>query len=209
MKKLWLIAATMIALIALAAPIKIVAADEDFVEFAANDEDVFLDEGDSDFSAMAPDAGGSADAGTPPKDEAPMPPSNADADVMTPEPADGGSPAFAAPSEDSSGEDASMPAAKPEKKAKKAKKTAAAEPKKAKKAKPAAVAKKSKKSSGGGMFVVTRDSCPMMREPASEGEPMITVKPSKKIWVEKVDEQWVRGFNKAGEPGYISKDCVD
>ena len=207
MKKIWLTAATTIALLAFAAPIIVVATDEDFVEFAANDEDMFLDEGDADFSTMQPDTGSApTTADAPPANEAPMPPSNADADdVMSPEPAGGGSPAFAEPSNEApAGDDSGMPEEKPAKKAKKAKKPVAkAEPKKK-------APKAAKKSAGGaGMFVVTKDACPMMREPASEGEPMITVKPSKKIWVESVDDQWVRGFNKAGEGGYISRDCVE
>ena len=204
MKKIWLTAATSIALLAFAAPIIVVATDEDFVEFAANDEDMFLDEGDADFSTMQPASGTEpTTADAPPANEAPMPPSNADADdVMSPEPAGGGSPAFAEPSNEAPTDEG---APEPTKKAKKAKKPVAkAEPKK--KA-PKAAAKKAK--GGAGMFVVTKDACPMMREPASESEPMITVKPSKKIWVESVDDQWVRGFNKAGEGGYISRDCVE
>jgi hypothetical protein len=62
---------------------------------------------------------------------------------------------------------------------------------------------------GGGMFVVTKSACPMTREPASDSAQMIVVKPSHKIWVENVDPNWVKGFNKAGEAGYISRDCVN
>ena len=58
-----------------------------------------------------------------------------------------------------------------------------------------------------GMFANTKENCPMLREPASESEKMITVKADRKIWVEEVDGSWVRAFNKAGEPGYVSKDC--
>jgi hypothetical protein len=49
----------------------------------------------------------------------------------------------------------------------------------------------------------------MTREPASDSAQMIVVKPSHKIWVENVDPNWVKGFNKAGEAGYISRDCVN
>ena len=58
-----------------------------------------------------------------------------------------------------------------------------------------------------GMFANTKQACPMLREPASESAKMITVKADRKIWVEEVDGSWVRAFNKAGEPGYVSKDC--
>jgi hypothetical protein len=68
------------------------------------------------------------------------------------------------------------------------------------------VAKAGTKSSG--KFVVTKSECKMMRSPASEGEPMIVVKAEKKIWVENVDQKWVKGFNKAGDAGFIAKDCV-
>jgi hypothetical protein len=68
------------------------------------------------------------------------------------------------------------------------------------------VAKAGSKSSG--KFVVTKSECKMMRSPASEGEPMIVVKAEKKIWVENVDQNWVKGFNKAGDAGFIAKDCV-
>lgn len=65
-----------------------------------------------------------------------------------------------------------------------------------------------RKKSAAGIYVTTQGPCPMTREPASESEAMLTVKAAKKIWVEEVDEKWVRGFNKAGEPGYISRECV-
>ena len=68
---------------------------------------------------------------------------------------------------------------------------------------------KSAKGAAGGQFVVTKNACPMMRSPASEGEPMLVIKSEKKIWVEKVDGNWVKGFNKAGEGGFIQKDCVN
>ena len=59
-----------------------------------------------------------------------------------------------------------------------------------------------------GIYVVTNGPCTMNRAPASESEAMITVKPSKKIWVQEVDDKWLRAFNKAGEAGYIARDCV-
>ncbi len=72
----------------------------------------------------------------------------------------------------------------------------------------AKVAHKAKSKKADGMFVVTQGPCKMSREPASDSEAIITVKASRKIWVENVDDSWVKGFNKAGTPGYISRDCV-
>jgi hypothetical protein len=84
----------------------------------------------------------------------------------------------------------------------------AATPKK--EAKKAKVAKASKKSSGAkGKFANTKTECPLLREPASESETMVTVKAPRKIWVEEVDASWVRAFNKAGEPGYVSTECFE
>jgi hypothetical protein len=63
-------------------------------------------------------------------------------------------------------------------------------------------------SVGKGRFMTTTDSCPLLREPAS-AEQMTVVKGERKIWVEEVDESWVRAFNKSGEPGYISRECFN
>jgi hypothetical protein len=65
------------------------------------------------------------------------------------------------------------------------------------------------KKYAGGTFLTTAEKCPMMRGPASEGEPMIVVKPSRKIWVEEVDGTWVKAYNKKGEPGYLNRDCFN
>lgn len=70
-----------------------------------------------------------------------------------------------------------------------------------------AVAKSGKKAAGS--FVTTREACPMLREPASEAPKLSTTGTNKKIWVEDVDQEWVRAFNKAGEAGYIKRDCVE
>lgn len=79
-----------------------------------------------------------------------------------------------------------------------------------KKAKKTTQAKKTAKSSSGkGGFKVTTSDCPMMRKPASEGSPMITVKATRKVWVEEIDQNWVRGFNKAGKPGYLNRSCFE
>jgi hypothetical protein len=84
----------------------------------------------------------------------------------------------------------------------------AAPPKKQAKQAKAPAKKKSAMKLAQGVFVTTKEPCPMTREPASESAQMITVKAQKRIWVEEVDESWVRAFNKAGEPGYISRECV-
>jgi hypothetical protein len=68
-------------------------------------------------------------------------------------------------------------------------------------------AKKHYDKYAGGAYMTTTDSCPMMRGPASVGAPMVVVKPAKKIWIEESDPAWVKAYNKAGEPGYLSKDC--
>lgn len=68
---------------------------------------------------------------------------------------------------------------------------------------------KSAKKRDPGIFVTTKEACPAKRAPASEAEPVFSVKAARKIWVEQVDEKWVRAYNKAGEPGYVSRDCVD
>ena len=67
--------------------------------------------------------------------------------------------------------------------------------------------KKASSKVAAGKFLMTKDSCEMHREPASESAKMITVKASRKIWTEDVDSNWVRAYNKTGEPGFISKDC--
>jgi len=80
---------------------------------------------------------------------------------------------------------------------------------KPKKPKPVAEKKTRTKSTGAGLFVRTKEPCPMLREPASDSPAMLTVKASRKIWVQEVDEDWVRAFNKAGEPGYLQRDCLE
>lgn len=162
--------------------------------YAAGD-DVFMDEGNGDFDSMpAP----------PPQAEEKAPIASAPVATKAPEPRE------ALPTDSSQDqipqltdeaaqpstpETAPAPAPTPTKvkKAKKAAKTADASP--------APVAAK-------GQFVTTKDACPMMRSPASTGETMITVKAARKIWVEDAGEGYYKAWNKAGEPGYVSKDCV-
>jgi len=168
--------------------------------FAEGASDVFMDEGDGDFDSMpAPPAPPQADA--PPKKEdavvqkAPEPrPAVKQEDPMDAMPmlSDESAQPAATPAPT---EDPAQPAdAKPKKEKKPAKK------------------KKATASADGtavkGQFVTTKDACPMMRSPASTGETMLTVKAQKKIWVEDAGDGWVKAFNKAGEPGYVSKECV-
>jgi len=105
---------------------------------------------------------------------------------------------------------APAPAVKPAPAKPAKKKAATAE---SEKIKPAADKKSRKPASvsqvGVGHFVRTKDACPMLRQPASDSEEMLTVKPAKKIWVEDVDANWVKAFNKEGEPGFIQKDCLE
>lgn len=75
--------------------------------------------------------------------------------------------------------------------------------------KPASAPKPRQKPSGAGIYVRTKEACPMLRQPASESPTMLTVKASRKLWVEEVNEDWVRAYNKAGEPGYIQRDCLE
>jgi len=169
---------------------------------AAGADDVFLDEGDGDFDSLpapppapapaaAPEplAPSAAAEPPPPAPDVPKPDPAISEDLFATDPAPVSEPA--------------APAAEPEPVKK-------AEKKPAKKAsKQASKSKKSKGSASGGHFVKTKDSCPMLREPASTSEQMIVVKPARKIWVEEVDGTWVRAFNKAGDPGYINRDCVE
>lgn len=175
--------------------------------YAAGD-DVFMDEGDGDFDAMP----------APPKENAPHHEETAVPKVAAPQPAmntedavheeipqltDDSSAAQPAPAPT---EEVAKPATdvkpKADKKKKKAKeKTAQVETPAPTEAAAAPVAAK-------GQFVTTKDACPMMRSPASTGETMLTVKASKKIWVEDAGDGYWRAFNKAGEPGYVAKDCV-
>ena len=60
---------------------------------------------------------------------------------------------------------------------------------------------------GKGHFVYTTGECPLLRKPASE-DSLGQTRTARKIWVEDVDSKWVRGYNKAGEPAYISRDCI-
>lgn len=58
-----------------------------------------------------------------------------------------------------------------------------------------------------GRFETTKEACPMLREPASGGSQMLVVRESRKIWVEEVDQNWVRAFDRHGDAGYLSRDC--
>jgi cytoskeletal protein RodZ len=175
--------------------------------FAA--DDVFMDEGDGDFDSMpaqapAPVAQVPAKENTAvPKIAAPRPaaPELDSSDQIPLLTDDSSQPAATpAPTEDPSAPAAAEPKAK---KASKKKKAAA------KKAAATASSDERPAAKSAGSFVTTKEACPMMRSPASTGETMLTVKASKKIWVEDAGEGWVKAYNKAGEPGYVSKECVN
>lgn len=165
--------------------------------YAAGNDDVFMDEGDGDFG-QAPVASEPASA----------PAAQADANIVDtpaipPLVDDQLESTSSAPTEDPAAPAAVTPKEKKSKKKsskKKSDKVAVVDSVPAAPA-PAPVAAK-------GSFVTTKEACPMMRTPASTGETMLTVKASKKIWVEQAGDGWVKGWNKAGEPGYISKECV-
>jgi hypothetical protein len=167
------------------------------------DDDVFLDEGDGGFDTMAPSNSG----GEPTLADDPFA-----AEMAPPKAAPKAAPKPAAP----------VPA-KPVVAAKPAApapvvKPVAAQPKPEPQAphdeivsaSAEPVASKEKKhydKYAGGSYMTTTDACPMMRGPASVGAPMVVVKPAKKVWVEESDPSWVKAYNKAGEPGYLSKEC--
>ncbi len=157
------------------------------------DDDVFLDEGNGDFDQMpiAPEQPAVAE-----QPQAAPAPEAAPAEPM---------PMLAEEPESMPGMETPAVAETPKKKAKKEKVARQEEPP------PAPRAKKTAKKSvaAAGQFVVTKDSCPMMRSPASTSETMLTVKPARKIWVEDAGQGWVKGWNKAGEEGFIAKDCVE
>lgn len=164
----------------------------DRVEAQDSLDDVFLDEGDADFDTM------------------PIPPTDKSAaEIEVPQQAPVSSPAAAQvfdeleePHTDDAGfpavgqeeEVAPAPAPKPVKKA-------------VKKKTPKPKRKKASISNSPGRFMVTISDCPMLREPGAEGELMLTVRSSRKIWTEEVDPSWVRAYNKSGEAGYLSRDC--
>ena len=166
--------------LALAVTISLLATTVTFVptHAFAEDEDVFIDEGDGDFDVM------------------PIPP---------PEQAAQEKPA---PKKEAKKAVVQAPAETDEELADEAAQVAREEvpppPQKAKKV----AAKKAAPAGGKGLFVRTTDSCPMFRSPASEGEQMFVVKASKKIWVERAGDGWYNGWDKNGNEGYISADCA-
>lgn len=162
------------------------------VQASSKVDDVFMDEGDGDFD-MFP--------------VAPIAPSTPPVQVKAPE-------EKLEPSEEISLEPS--PHAKPAASAAPAPETTkrAKQVKQEKKKRPVAVKPKATKSrqpasADPGVYLRTRDACPMRREPASESAEMLMVKAARKLWVQEVDGSWVRAFNKAGEPGYIHRDCFE
>jgi outer membrane biosynthesis protein TonB len=180
--------------------------------FASGSDDVFMDEGDGDFdSAPAPPvaqveqkikkenvavqkAPEPRPASEPLESTDEIPVLTDDASAVTP-----------APTEDPAQPTAAQPKEKKAKKKKPSKKSAVSA---SNDETPAVPSEEPTHKAHGGSFVTTKDACPMMRSPASTGETMLTVKASKKIWVEDAGDGWVKAYNKSGEAGYVSKDCV-
>ncbi|RYZ68791.1 MAG: hypothetical protein EOP05_15830 [Proteobacteria bacterium] len=166
------------------------------------DDDVFLDEGNGDFDQMP--------ISQPVAEEPAAAPAQAPSEPMPMLTEEAGQEPSQMPGMDSA---PVQEPAKPVKKAKKEKVAKVEEAPVEQTEAPAPKAKKTaKKASGagaGGKFVTTKEACPMMRSPASTAETMLTVKPARKIWVEKAGDGWVKGWNKAGEEGFISTDCVE
>ena len=169
--------------------------------------DVFMDEGDGDFDAVPSAKKAPKIAAEPVHEAAPVAVPAGIADIVdTPEAPllvdDQAAPAAKSPTDDPAAPAAAVP------REKKAKKKSPKKRKAEKTAANTAANTDDAPSATGGSFVVTKEACPMMRTPASTGEPMLTVKPSKKIWVEQAGDGWVKGWSKSGEAGYIAKDCV-
>jgi|GEM_PF-2931566 len=57
-----------------------------------------------------------------------------------------------------------------------------------------------------GMYDFGED-CQMREDPAANGTPAGMVRAGKKLWVEPVDNNWLRVYKKAG-PVFISRDCL-
>jgi hypothetical protein len=156
---------------------------------AENKEDtVFLDEGDGDFDPMPSVEPGNPVSRAPEKVDSPaVEPTSAKLQVPTKEVED---------QPDAKAESAPAPRVR-----------AGHNPKIGKKDTPA----KAKKSAKGdaGIYVTTKSVCPIRREPASESDEIAKTKAPRKIWVQKVDEKWVRAYVKSGDPGYISTDCFE
>lgn len=64
-----------------------------------------------------------------------------------------------------------------------------------------------RKTASVGLFMTTKTSCPLLSEPVEGGQPVLTARPSRKLWVEPVDENWVRAFGRNGEHRYMNRNC--
>ena len=151
-----------------------------FKSFA--EDDVFLDEGDGDLAIES--LGDSSDP------------------VGNPE---ASNPAAAKPTED-----LKIPAESSAPEVVKAQTAEPAKPKVTQKIEKKKVQKNSKSAQKSkGHFGVTKGECPMHRSPASTSGKMLVVRSEKKVWVEDVNGKWVRGYDKDGKPGYLSKTCFE
>ena len=156
------------------------------LQVAHAEDDVFLDESDADFKVESPKAPTTAEA-APPTTAATAP---AEAASVAPAQTETKEAMVVEPTADAATEAAPAPS----------------KPAKTKNA--SGKAQKSAKTASTGTFMTTKTECVMHREPASESETLIKVKPDRKLWVEKVSETWVKGFRKEGlGEGYFPRDC--
>ncbi len=57
-------------------------------------------------------------------------------------------------------------------------------------------------------FRMLKQDCEMHRDPASDSPVLITVKGDRKLWIEDVDDSWVKGFRQKGH-GFMEKNCFE
>jgi len=161
-----------------------------FAEVENKDDAVFLDEGDGDFDPV-------------PSLESPKAKAEVKAEVKADSPStEKASDKIAEPAK------TAAPEVQPDSKAESAPvERAGHNPKVGKKA--PAVREKELAKGDAGIYVTTKAVCPIRREPAGESEVIAKTKVPRKLWVQKVDEKWVRAYVKSGDPGYISTDCFE
>jgi len=195
MKKFWLLA-TCLFVFALTAQTR---ADEEI-------PDVFLDDGgfedlaEPEPTAAAPAEGGETSVAAPTETSAPTDEPGGEATA----PSDTNvveTPAIEQPVKDV--------APKPAKKPAKAKSMAEKKSNKSKAAKNKLAKNRSKKSRGVASkegFRLLKADCEMHESPSSDSPVLLTVKGSRKLWVENQGDGWLKGFRKSGH-GYMSEDC--
>jgi hypothetical protein len=163
-------------------------------------EDVFIDEGDGDFEAV-PMAPKKPSATKSLNQKVPSEPKMESTPSPTPKvtTSEGASVDSAASAESASQSETSEP-----------KESARPEPKAAIEAREKGKKKKEKvEKAAAGLYVKTKIECPMRKEPNAESEQIATTKAPRRIWVQKVDDHWVKAFTKSGEPGYLNTECFE